>query len=417
MSKNTQTFGDWCIENNKKDLLDRWDYELNYKSPFDIGKNSNKEYYFKCPRGIHESELYLISYLTRKSNKNNDAICRKCNSIGQFIIDKYGIDYLNKILSNKNNISPFEISRGSGKKVWLKCLKDNTHPDYEQMCSNYIKGIGCPYCSGKSVCLTNSFGYKYPQAIQKWSDKNEKTPYDYTYGSNSKVWFKCENEIHDDYYRSICNEIMYDFKCPLCSEEDVVRFEDLSGQKFGRLTALYPIKKGNKNSIYWTCKCECGNTTEVLPYHLKSGRIKSCGCLFLESVSGENNSRWKGGITPENVKARNNDEYKEWRKSVYKKDWYACQCCGNIVDLRAHHLFNFSDHEDLRYDVCNGITLCKDCHDAIIKGSFHNIYGTKNNTPEQLEEYINNKRKEIGIEEKFSIEDYLNGKILKPIKK
>ena len=113
----------------------------------------------------------------------------------------------------------------------------------------------------------------------------------------------------------------------------------------------------------------------------------------------------------------NNDEYKEWRKSVYKKDWYACQCCGNIVDLRAHHLFNFSDHEDLRYDVCNGITLCKDCHDAIIKGSFHNIYGTKNNTPEQLEEYINNKRKEIGMEEIFSIDNYLNGKILKPIKK
>ena len=37
-----------------------------------------------------------------------------------------------------------------------------------------------------------------------------------------------------------------------------------------------------------------------------------------------------------------------------------------------------------------------------------------NNTPEQLEEYINNKRKELGINIPFNIEEYLNGNILKP---
>lgn len=39
---------------------------------------------------------------------------------------------------------------------------------------------------------------------------------------------------------------------------------DLSGQKFGRLTALYPAEKRDKRgSVYWHCKCECGNEVDV----------------------------------------------------------------------------------------------------------------------------------------------------------
>lgn len=64
--------------------------------------------------------------------------------------------------------------------------------------------------------------------------------------------------------------------------------------------------------------------------------------------------------------------------------------------------------------MSNGILLCAECHHIKHEGSFHNLYGTKNNNSEQLEEYINNRRKQLGIYIPFNIDDYLNGNILKP---
>ena len=34
--KNGNSFYDWCIKNNRQDLLDRWDYELNGCSPKEV---------------------------------------------------------------------------------------------------------------------------------------------------------------------------------------------------------------------------------------------------------------------------------------------------------------------------------------------------------------------------------------------
>lgn len=81
--------------------------------------------------------------------------------------------------------------------------------------------------------------------------------------------------------------------------------------------------------------------------------------------------------------------YNEWRKQVYNRDNYTCQCCkmkrtnSKQPSLNAHHIFNFSKYEKLRTDIENGITLCKICHTK-----FHSIYGKKYNTREQLEEFL-----------------------------
>ena len=59
-------------------------------------------------------------------------------------------------------------------------------------------------------------------------------------------------------------------------------FEDLTGQKFGRLTAIergedYIISSG-RHYPTWRCKCDCGNEVVVRARALKSGGTQSCGC-------------------------------------------------------------------------------------------------------------------------------------------
>lgn len=328
----TKSFYDWCIENNRMDLNDRFDEELNQCTSKDVGFTSNKKWYFKCPRNLHESELYIMSFVTKKPNR--DLICRKCHSLAQVVIDKFGKEYLDIHWHPDNILSPWDVYaynvRGNIK-VKIQCDKKYYHV-YEQVPGSFANGIGCPFCINRKVHPLDSFGVMFQEMIERWSDKNDKTPYEFSPHSGKKAWFKCPNGKHEDYQQQISNAVIYGFTCKECENERVGL-----------------------------------------------------------SKRGENSRFWKGGVSKENDVLRTRFEYVNWRTGVYERDNYICQCCGKHGRLNAHHVYPFSAYEVLRYNIDNGITLCAECHDSTIEGSFHNLYGTHNTTPEQLREYILNK--------------------------
>lgn len=329
--KSTKSFYDWCIENNRMDLNDRFDEEKNNCSTKDVGYKSNKKWWFKCPRGLHDGDEYVMHFVTRDPERK--LICRKCNSVAQVVIDKFGQDYLNVHWHKDNKISPWEIPAGSSKyNVIVQCDKKKYHV-YEQVASSFVKGIGCPFCVNRKIHPNDSIATLYPDIIDRWSDKNNKSPYEYSIHSEEKVWLKCPDGKHKDYLQKLSNAFIYDYRCPECSLEET------------------------------------------------SKRMRGDGCHF-----------WNGGIAGENDTLRHRREYKEWRTAVYERDNYTCQCCGKKGGiLNAHHIHQFADYPELRYDINNGITMCEECHDSTQNGSFHNIYGTHNITSDQLREYIFNK--------------------------
>lgn len=320
-----KSFGEWCKENKRMDLLKLWDIELNEKSPFEVPAKSNLKYWFKCPRGIHESELKNIQYFSAGKQKN--ITCIKCGSFAQHIVDKKGLDVFEKIWHKDNMLDPWIIPYKSSKKAKFICLENEDHV-YEMSFENYSKEQGCPFCSHRKIYYPESLGALYPEVLDIWSSRNEKSPFDYYPGSGKKVWFKCKDGLHEDYYRTIESAVRLNFRCPVCSKENY------------------------------------------------------------QQPKGELAHNWRGGITPINKLLRASKDYDEWREKVFERDNYTCQICGKRGSrLNAHHILNFSDHENLRYDISNGITMCEECHDVRFKDSFHNIYGTSNNTAEQLEEY------------------------------
>lgn len=289
------SFYDWCINNNRDDLLNRWDYELNNCNPNEISYGSKNKYYFKCSRNLHKSELHQIGTITMNKTK---VICSKCNSFAQYLIDNFGEDALEKYWDDdKNAVDPWEISHGSSRlKVWIKCQKKVYHDSYLIVCESFIKGgrcpycsskkihpkesfaqynidntdynflekywsnkntldpftispfsntihvwikcqekeyhedyliacrlfsigIRCPYCAGRKVNYYDSLGYLYPEVLEIWSDKNDKSPFEYPPRSRQIVWWKCKDNIHEDYKRDICNSTPYCFRCPECARE------------------------------------------------------------------------------------------------------------------------------------------------------------------------------------------------------
>lgn len=82
--------------------------------------------------------------------------------------------------------------------------------------------------------------------------------------------------------------------------------------------------------------------------------------------TGENSPRW---IKDRNLLKKSDDRSrdvanKEWRKQVKERDGYKCKinnmwCLGQI---EVHHILPWRDYPESRYDVNNGITLCKYHH-------------------------------------------------------
>lgn len=94
---------------------------------------------------------------------------------------------------------------------------------------------------------------------------------------------------------------------------------DLTGQQFGRWTAISKSPKPSRNAL-WVCRCSCGTVREVLSTHLRSGRSQSCGCMRRErlreawTTHGMSRSReyesWKQA--KQRCHNPNNPQYPEW---------------------------------------------------------------------------------------------------------
>lgn len=55
---------------------------------------------------------------------------------------------------------------------------------------------------------------------------------------------------------------------------------DLTGQRFGKLVCIEPTeKRGPGGSVYWRCKCDCGNECLGTVFNLTQGKKTSCGCV------------------------------------------------------------------------------------------------------------------------------------------
>jgi hypothetical protein len=101
-------------------------------------------------------------------------------------------------------------------------------------------------------------------------------------GSNPRRWlFRCECGTEKVLIGSL---VRYGatISCGCFRKEScaAARSIDLSGVRVGRLLVVEQLAERDKNGcVQWACACDCGNQTTSITRILKAGLKQSCGCL------------------------------------------------------------------------------------------------------------------------------------------
>ncbi len=167
-------------------------------------------------------------------------------------------------------------------------------------------------------------------------------------------------------------------------------------KKIGEANSV--ILKGRKLSEEWKKKISKNSACFWKGKHLSKEVKRKKRIAMKGRFTGEENRNWKGGITPLKKQIRESFEGKEWIRKVFERDNYTCQKTKiKGKKLEAHHIKSFAkiiEENSIKtleqalncqelWEIDNGITLSKKAHDE-----FHNKYGWKKNTREQLNEFL-----------------------------
>lgn len=125
-------------------LCDVWDFEKNIVNPYFIYKNYNGKVWIKC-----QEKEYHGSYQTKCYHFYEGNGCPYCKGKKVHIDDSFAIVYPKKLKywSDKNKISPYNISKKSSKEIWFIC--DNCGKVFKRRLSNLANsncGVKCLNC-------------------------------------------------------------------------------------------------------------------------------------------------------------------------------------------------------------------------------------------------------------------------------
>ena len=190
-----------------------------------------------------------------------------------------------------------------------------------------------------------------------------------------KMYKTISYKIKDDNYTRIYNTMFeyiengsaFKVYCYLCYKYDEeegftsISLNQIANDcKFAKNTVQDAIKYLEDKKIIKKIKQKDSNNNYLIKYLIE---IQEVDCSDYEIVEIEIKQMNKN-----KNKKRSDKKYDKWRKDVLERDNYTCRLCGNAdedVILNVHHIEKYSENEELRTDINNGITLCHECHKKI----------------------------------------------------
>jgi len=177
----------------------------------------------------------------------------------------------------------------------------------------------------------------------------------------AKVCIKCVGKYRErpeNYFICICQYCGKEFKGHI---GDIKR----GGAKFCSMECRLKVKiphPAKRNRIEFNCET-CGKTIYRTPSEIQKNVTGIYFCsqsCWKKHNFGENHPNFNPNKHKDSRKTLENIQ---WRNSIYERDNYTCQTCGEYGGrISAHHIKRWVTHPELRYVISNGITLCEKCH-------------------------------------------------------
>lgn len=313
-------------------LLSEWNHQRNTSKPNEMLIHSGKKVWWVCSEG-HEWEDSI-------NHRSRGRSCPYCS--GKRVLDGYNDlatthpEIIKEWNYEKNGeLLPTQISFGSTRRVWWKCLKGHewqTSPN--SRCQNNKILSGCPYCSNKRVFAGyNDLATTNPLIAKEWNyNRNgDLLPSMVTSGSNKKVWWVC-TEGHE-WQAAISDRRLQG--CPYCSRHRAIFGQtDLAStspkllnewdyERNGHLN-LKEISISSKKKVWW--KCSKGHRWEATINNRQRGD-KCPYCSNRKLLVGFNDFKTKCPklINEWDFEKNHNISPESILVSCDKKVWWKCQ--------------------------------------------------------------------------------------------
>lgn len=201
-----------------------------------------------------------------KSITNPKDIIHK--KFGKLTVDEYvGVKYIGKN-RNRNYIYKCHCNCGTSDIICTRNI----------LLKGDKKSCGCAHKDAGKAVKENLKG----QRFGRWTVIDEAPNRVSESGKTRRIMWKCRCDcgtIRDVGARGLKTGMST--SCGCYQKERVVEVltDNLIGKRFGYLTVI--ARNGshlNSRKSVWTCKCDCGNTLDVLSFLLKNGDTTSCGC-------------------------------------------------------------------------------------------------------------------------------------------
>ncbi len=175
---------------------------------------------------------------------------------------------------------------------------------------------------------------------------------------------------------------LHQFNIPLRKGSEAIKIQWIDNEERRKKTS----EIARKNFRSEEARRKAALTTASPDYHERASASKRGDKNPMYGKCGSLHHNYNPNLTDEErTVKRHTLKDKVFRLSVFERDKFTCQKCGDNRggNLEAHHILNHWKYKNLRYDVNNGITLCKDCHKE-----FHKRFGYKENNLEQLLDWL-----------------------------